>query len=479
MTSELSLKPDRRANLRLPGVRMRGAPSRKTMIGLRVAAALALLHCVSAFTAAEQLPIRTYTTDDGLGSTFTISIVPDSKGFLWFCTRDGLSRFDGHRFVAYTMENGLPNPTINHLLETRDGVYWIATNGGGVCRFNPRGSLGTDTTSHDSSRGPHSGEGRTGLFTTYRVEGESRTNHVNVLYQDRSGQVWAGTDGGLFRIEEEAGQVVFRRVEIGLPSRPDHLLVVSCFLEDRNGDLWIGTIGGLTRRLPDGRMAHYTIRPSQGQDWVGALLEDQEGRLWIGHSGGGLIEVRIADLVSVNDESVLNTRSTLRLPQSARYHAATNALANRVLALHQTAGGHIWIGTHGGLGEFDGDRLRIHTTAQGLIDNRVRTLAEDLHGNLWIGGTNGAMKLTLKGFRSYAGADGLSATQIHSIYEGTAGEVYVVSGNWFVNRLDGERFHAIQAHLPSDAMSSWASPVGFLDRAGGWWMLTTNGLHHF
>src|SRR5262252_11212510 len=119
MTSELSLKPDRRANLRLPGVRMRGAPSRKTMIGLRVAATLALLHCVSAFTAAEQLPIRTYTTDDGLGSTFIIRIVPDSKGFLWFCTRDGLSRFDGYTFVNFGSEQGLPEGRVNDLLETR------------------------------------------------------------------------------------------------------------------------------------------------------------------------------------------------------------------------------------------------------------------------------------------------------------------------------------------------------------------------
>ena len=457
---------------------MRDALSRETVIGLRMFATLALLHCISVFIYAEQLPIRIYTTADGLGSTFIIRIVRDSKGFLWFCTRDGLSRFDGHRFVTYTMEHGLPNPTINHLLETRDGRYWIATNGGGVCRFNPRGRAAADATRDESPQGPDKLKVRTGLFTTYRVGGDSRTNQVNVLYEDRSGQIWAGTDGGLFRIEEEDGQVIFRRVEIGLPSLPESLLVVSSFVEDREGSLWIGMIGGLTRRRADGRMTHYAIQPSGGREQVMALLADGDGRLWIGHAGGGVIEVRLADF-GVPEERMFNGQSELRIPHSAHYHTAPDLLTNRVLALHQTADGHIWIGTHGGLGEFDGNRLRRYKTTHGLSGNQIRTLAEDLDGNLWLGSPNGAMKLTLKGFTSYDAADGLGATPVHSIYEGARGELYVVAGNWFVNRFDGKRFTAIRVNLPDDASSRWASPVGYLDRAGEWWMLTTNGLHRF
>jgi signal transduction histidine kinase/ligand-binding sensor domain-containing protein len=147
--------------------------------------------------------------------------------------------------------------------------------------------------------------------------------------------------------------------------------------------------------------------------------------------------------------------------------------------LRQTADGHIWIGTHNGFSEFDANLLRSYSTAHGLSGNQIRTFAEDLDGNLWIGSQNGAMKLTLKGLTSYTAADGLGTTPVHSIYEDTAGEVYVVSGNWFVNRFDGKRFDAIQVHLPDDAGERWASPVGFLDRTGGWWMLTTNGLHRF
>jgi ligand-binding sensor domain-containing protein len=86
---------------------------------------------------AQQLPVRTYTTADGLPRDLVLRIVRDSHGFLWFCTADGLSRFNGYEFTTYGIEDGLPHPFINDLLETSRGVYWVATNGGGVARFNP------------------------------------------------------------------------------------------------------------------------------------------------------------------------------------------------------------------------------------------------------------------------------------------------------------------------------------------------------
>jgi hypothetical protein len=39
--------------------------------------------------------------------------VRDSRGFLWFCTREGLSRFLGYTFTTYGTEQGLPNALIS------------------------------------------------------------------------------------------------------------------------------------------------------------------------------------------------------------------------------------------------------------------------------------------------------------------------------------------------------------------------------
>ena len=79
---------------------------------------------------AERLPTTAYTTSDGLPHRVIKRVVSDSRGFLWFCTRLGLSRFDGERFLNYGVAQGLPIPSVNDLLETSRGEYWVATNGG-------------------------------------------------------------------------------------------------------------------------------------------------------------------------------------------------------------------------------------------------------------------------------------------------------------------------------------------------------------
>ena len=70
----------------------------------------------------------------------------------WECSKVLLT-FDGVRFVSYGTLDGLPSATINRVLETRRGEYWIATNGGGVARFNPTGMRPT-TWRHSRSRRP-------------------------------------------------------------------------------------------------------------------------------------------------------------------------------------------------------------------------------------------------------------------------------------------------------------------------------------
>src|SRR5260370_8163278 len=85
---------------------------------------------------AQQLPVRNYTTADGLPRDLILRIVRDSHGFLWFCTADGLSRFNGYEFTTYGVEHGLSNPRVNDLIETRSGVFWVATENG-ISRFNP------------------------------------------------------------------------------------------------------------------------------------------------------------------------------------------------------------------------------------------------------------------------------------------------------------------------------------------------------
>jgi hypothetical protein len=85
---------------------------------------------------AERLPTTVFTMADGLPHRVVTRIVADSRGFLWVCSRRGLSRFDGGRFFTYGSAEGLTVTSVNDFLETSRGEYWVATNGGGVCRLN-------------------------------------------------------------------------------------------------------------------------------------------------------------------------------------------------------------------------------------------------------------------------------------------------------------------------------------------------------
>ena len=99
---------------------------------------LALVILLAEGIRAERLPVKVFTTGDGLAHNQVNRIVCDSRGFLWFCTFEGLSRFDGYGFTTFGVDQGLPSPVVHDLLETREGVYWVAT-ASGLCRFNPKG----------------------------------------------------------------------------------------------------------------------------------------------------------------------------------------------------------------------------------------------------------------------------------------------------------------------------------------------------
>src|SRR5262245_20262088 len=158
---------------------------------------LLLLISGSFSVKAERLPVRSFTTADGLAHERVLRVVRDSLGFLWFCTVDGLSRFDGYRFTTYRAEDGLPDAAVNDLIETKQSIYWIATDKG-LVRSNPRQN-----------------ENPVAHFQVFGLGAEPATTIVRTLHEDTRGQIWIGTDDGLFRLQAQGGQVSFERVVLG------------------------------------------------------------------------------------------------------------------------------------------------------------------------------------------------------------------------------------------------------------------------
>src|SRR5262245_35682564 len=208
---------------------------------------------------AERLPLRNYRSADGLPHDRIKSIFRDSRGFLWFCTVEGLGRFDGHHFERYGVDDGLPSQSINDIIETAAGVYWIASNGGGVSRF-------------DADR-------RT--FTSVRLAEAYLSNRVNAVRLDRNGRLWAGTDAGLFWLDLQASPAAPHR-EV-LPAESG--LGVTRLLSGSDGSVWIASLRGVTRRWPSGALRAYHISVD-GRWPVRAMFEDSAGRLWIAGDRG-------------------------------------------------------------------------------------------------------------------------------------------------------------------------------------------------
>ena len=89
----------------------------------------------------DNLKFKHLTSEDGLSSNRVISILVDSKGFLWFGTFDGLNRYDGYEFTVFKHDPTDPNSlSQNHILslyEDSQGVLWVGTEGGALDRYDP------------------------------------------------------------------------------------------------------------------------------------------------------------------------------------------------------------------------------------------------------------------------------------------------------------------------------------------------------
>ncbi|MDX1651641.1 MAG: two-component regulator propeller domain-containing protein [Brumimicrobium sp.] len=79
-------------------------------------------------------PFQIYTVNEGLNQSSVYLIFQDSKGYLWFGTGDGLSKFNGYNFDNYksqiNQENTLTNSSIRGAAEDDEGTLWIGTDKG-------------------------------------------------------------------------------------------------------------------------------------------------------------------------------------------------------------------------------------------------------------------------------------------------------------------------------------------------------------
>jgi len=449
-----------------------------------------LLAIAPADALAQRLPLKAYSTADGLAHNSINRIVRDSLGFLWFCTAGGLSRFDGYSFTNFGVDQGLPSADVTDFLETRTGEYWVGTRAG-LVRFDP-----TALTKKEAMFVPVAPAGDAQLVVV-----------VTVLREGRDGAIWVGTTDGLFRLEADAARQSLHPIAIGIPRDNVRQRIVADLLEDRSGTLWIATEDGLYRRWRDGTAARYGAREGLPGIFLQTLLEDHEGRLWAGTRDFGFFRLTAS---VAHEPPVIDRRFT-----------APDLPSVWVSQLFETSQHRFWVATTKGLveylpaGDAQGRQFLTYGARNGLTYDGIDALGEDLGGSLWLGMSDeGLMKLANSGLTSYGVRDGLY--QVGAIFEDRAHQLCFrgsVLGDSRTSVFEGARLDLVNANDPkyytrfgcfdgrrfdwftlawgplvypiaglsdADAVVGWVQENLTLQaRSGEWWVGTGQGLYRF
>jgi signal transduction histidine kinase/ligand-binding sensor domain-containing protein/DNA-binding response OmpR family regulator len=313
-----------------------------------------------------------------LNNNDVYAIHEDHLGRLWVGTRMGLDLFDASQ-ACFVHVHPAKEETAQHesaqviaIAEdpTKSGTLWIGTGGDGMIEIEP-----------DKCIVRHIGKGvgnPKGLETLLRfIQGSHTTPNV----------LWVGTGGdGLYGFD-----LVQRRFATFHHDPSDARTIghdeVRCMLQDRSGNLWIGTTGGLSRFDPTtGVFVNYRHKPNDNRslchDFVNSLLQDKSGIIWVGTGDGLCRFASLAEQFTVYQNDPNN-------PNSLSH--------NSLNSLFEDEHGLLWIASEKGLNCFDPKAERFSTfrhdpqNASSLRNDDVRTIYEDRKGDFWVGNTMGIL----------------------------------------------------------------------------------------
>ena len=206
-----------------------------------------------------------------LGNNDIFSIYNDISGTFWIGTGNGLFQFDreNNRFQRQNIIQDDTNQLIIFsIIQDNVGAIWIGTYGNGIYR------LYDDKIRHYK----HNPDDPNSLSD----------NFVKIIYEDRNGILWIGTDmGGLNRYDPETGRFSHWLHDTKNPESLSHDEIY-CIYEDNSGLLWIGTDGGGLNRFNREKNIFIRITEKDGLpgNVVYGIIEDAHGNLWLSTNRG-------------------------------------------------------------------------------------------------------------------------------------------------------------------------------------------------
>ena len=345
-----------------------------------------------------------YEMNDGLSRNMVAAITQDQMGFMWFGTRNGLNRFDGHNFkIYYRSEGGLEGNDISSLLTTADGSLWIG-GGTGLYKYDfsnesfkrivTKASDGVEIRSNVNQICAFGNDliivtDRQGLFLYDTAEDKLThnpfQNHFNItaVTCDAKQRIWLSFFGeGLYYVDKS----LKNEKKFVLPADAQHFeeVPIRGIIATEQNQLIIGTEGKGVFMLNLNTMA------------VTSLFEDMSEKGKVVHA----LARRDNDIIVATEDGIF-VYEMLTHNTSHYHHEPSNPMSladNSIQSLYCDNKGGIWIGTYFGgvcyspykMMLFDGyfPRMDVNNSIHG---RRVREIVEDNQGYIWIGTEDGGL----------------------------------------------------------------------------------------
>lgn len=445
---------------------------------------------------------RHISTTQGLSSSTVNCIFQDSRGFMWFGTRDGLNRYDGVNVVVYKNEpdNGasLSDNFIKCLYEDANKNLWIGTPYS-LNRFNPACKRFTRYDLHqpitaitgfdnDNIWVATLGGGiqlldiRKGTVKAYTHDAKNTSglssDSIHCFYRDAQNNLYAGTERGLNLYNPKTAAFQFYNI---------HEQINDCPIVSVSGNnqqqLWLGINGlglGLLN-LTDRKFRLFTHQDKNAGSLSGNLILqvqcDNKGSVWVGTVNQGL---------NLFDPATGSFIKYLPRPESPG--SLSNITAS---AIYSDIQGNLWIGTHrGGVNLYTGVSDKFKLFAEGLAENSlsyndVKSFYEDDKSNVWVGTDGGGLNLfnqktgTFKRYKNQPGNPAsLSSNSVQTIAQDGQGNLWVGTWGGGLNLLNPSTGQASRYRAnPKDAkaISSDFLQGTLLDSKGNFWVATYFG----
>jgi ligand-binding sensor domain-containing protein/signal transduction histidine kinase len=390
-----------------------------------------MTHLVGGLTILRNGKQTTYTAKDGLPNGTVELLLEDRSGTVWIQTAGGLSRFKDGKINTYRLRPGGAEPKVNCLLEDEKGDVWMGTRGDGLFRWTTDG------------------------VESYSMQDGLSNSSVGEIYEDREHNIWIVTATGLDLLQD-ALFTTYGTLE-GLSD--EHALAIT---ETRDGSILIGSLTGTLNALKDGHMTVYNVPklpPRDSRDANGyvanaifSLYQNANGNIFASRMNG------------------LNQLMNGKLVSMRTAPATTTGL---IEAIYQDSSGALWLGAEHGLFRLKDDKYTAYVTSPGSAINAVSVIVGSSDGGLWVGTSGGGLRHFKDGFfKTYTSQDGLSHDLITSLYQGADGTLWIGTPRGLDSLKDGR----IKIYTDKDHMLTSQVCSILEDNDGYLWLSSNRGI---